>query len=347
MLSFDLAHRPVYKRYYREVVIALSRVFYSNCLIKEVLHFVVDHPDQQPRLVVERELSCTGPSKALKILKEKKLLASVGEIGVQLWDLSTLEQVKWIEISPMYLCAAIFSDEKTVVVGRDCLHFWDIETGKKVRELPCLSQTRMLALNEDESILAGADFFSKINLYNVASGELLRTLESPTAYPAIEFSLTKSIMHVFRDGDIYKLNTESGDSQILYSVKQLEIDAIKEYPGSLLVSVYHKQVFGYQKPVSPHKGPPNELELWDLATKEKRWTSHHKTRLTGIFDIGRCVVSGGEREAINLWDLETGGLLASYYGGNDRAFIRFEITPDRQRLIASTNAGLIMVFNLS
>jgi len=338
MLSFDLVHRPLYQRYYREVVIALSRVFYSNCLIAEVLHFVLH---KEPDLVVERELSCYGPSKALKIFKNSNLLASVGEIGLQLWDLSTLEQLKWFEISPMFLCAAIFSDEKTVVVARDSLHFWDIETEEKVRQLPCLPRTRMLALNKDETILAGADFGDNINLYNVASGKLLRTLKSPSAYPSVKFSLNKSTLWIVRDGDIYKVNTESGNHETLYSTTHAEVNSIMEfYPGSLLIAFRHKEEFFRLKK------RPNELELWDLATKQKIWSSYPKTSVSGVFETSRCMVTGGEREALNLWDLETGAQLAGYYGGSDRAFCRFEITPDRQRLIASTNAGLIMVFNL-
>jgi len=342
MLSFDLVQRPLYQRYYREVVIALSRVFYSNCLIAEVLNFVLH---KEPDLVVERELNCYGPSKALKIFKNSNLLASVGEIGLQLWELSTLEQLKWFEISPMFLCAAIFSDEKTVVVGRDSLHFWDIETEEKVREVPCLPRTRMLALNEDETILAGADFGYKINLYNVGSGELLRTLKSPSAYPAIKFSMNKPTLHCVRDGYVYKVNTESGNHETLYSTVNAEVNAIMEfYPGSLLVAVRHQPVLRLNE--RPNDRPKNEMEMWDVATDKKRWSCHPKTRVSGVFDASRCIVTGGEREALNLWDLETGDQLAGYYGGNDRAFCRFEITPDRQRLIATTNAGLIMVFNL-
>jgi len=323
-------------------VIALSRVFYSNCLIAEVLNFVLH---KEPDLVVERELNCYGPSKALKIFKNSNLLASVGEIGVQLWELSTLEQKKWFEISPMFLCAAIFSDEKTVVVGRDYLHFWDIETEQSVRKVKCLPRTRMLELNEDETILAAADFGYRINLYNVESGELLRTLKSPSAFPNIKFSLNKPTLHIVREGYIYKVNIESGNHEEVYSTVNAEVNAIMEfYPGSLLIAVSHNQLLTLNQ--RPKELPKNELQMWDLATWQKRWSCHPKTTVSGIFEASRCMVTGGEREALNLWDSETGAQLAGYYGGNDRAFCRFEITPDRQRLIASTNAGLIMVFNL-
>jgi len=333
MLSFDLIHPPDYERYYRQVVTALSRVFYSSALIAEVLHFVLH---KKPELVVERELGCYGPSKALKVFKNSNLLVSVGEIGVQLWELSTLEQLKWFEIEPMFLCAAIFSDEKHVVVGRDTLDFWDIQTEKRVRQWkhPCLNKTRILALTEDEKILAGANFGKKISLWNVESGELLRTLESCTSYPTIKFSLKDSTLHIVHNGDIHEMNTTNGDLIKLISNRESEVTAIKEYPGSLLF-VHHTAL-----------SRSSDLVFWDFATNKIKWSNRENTEVSGIFDTGKCLVSGGSRESITLWNSETGRLLTGYIGGKDRSFCRFDISPDRQRLIASTNAGLIMVFNL-
>jgi len=333
MLSFDLLHPPDFESYYRQVFNGLSSVFYSSALVSEVLAFVLR---DKPNLVVEREVSCYGVSKALKTFTQSNRLISVGEIGVQLWELPSFRELKYFEIAPMYLCAAIFSDEKTVVVGNDTLDFWDIETEKRVRQIDdCHHQTRMLALTEDEKILAGANFGKKINIWNVESGKLLKTLESADSYPTIQFSLDHTTLHVVTNGNIYEMNTTNGElNRIDFHFR--EVTAINELSGSLLLTVLHK-VFSRS----------SDVEVWDFSKKELKWSSSHNAKVSGIFDIGTSVVSGGQRESLKLWDIETGRLLTEYAGGKDRSFARFDITPDRRRLIAATNAGLIIIFNLS
>jgi WD40 repeat protein len=333
MLSFDLVHPPDFQKYHRQVVIALSRVFYSSALISEVLQFILQ---EKAELVVEREIRCIGPSRALKIFKESNMLVSVGEIGVQQWDLSSFQELKHFDINPIFLCAVIFSDAKTVVVGNLTLDFWDTETEKMVRSIPCRRNTRMLALTKDEKLLAGANFFNKITIWNVESGELLTTLDSASGFPLIQFfTQDDSRLHVANYGDVYEMNAISGELKELYSDRNREVKVIKELPGSLLVTVNHQA----------RKGS-SDLEVWDFKRRKIKWSSVHNAEVSGIFNSRTFVISSGERESVKLWDIETGRLLSEYYGGQDRSFIKFEITPDRQKLIAATNAGLIMIFTL-
>jgi len=337
MLSFDLVHPPDFESYYLQVFAGLSSIFYSTALVTEVLDFILR---DKPNLVVERHVSCYGVSKALKSFTQSNVLISVGEIGVQLWELPSFRELKYFEIAPMYFCAAIFSDEKTVVVGNDTLDFWDIETEKRVRQIACHHQTRMLALTKDEKILAGANFGKKINIWDVESGKLLRTLESADSIPTIQFSLDTTTLHVVTNGNIYEMNTNNGELKRIDfdfgEVTAIKVTAINELSGSLVLTVLDQDF-----------SRSSNLEVWDFSKKELKWSSSHNAKVSGIFDIGTSVVSGGQRESLKLWDIETGRLLTDYAGGKDRSFARFDITPDRRRLIAATNAGLIIIFNLS
>lgn len=338
MLSFDLVDPPDFQNYCQQVAAALSPYFWSPLLLNEVLQFILHG---KPEIVVECELNCFGPSKALKTFKHTDLLVSVGEIGVELWELSYFRRIKYFEIEHMYLCAAIFSDEKTVVVANETLDFYDIATEKKLRQIPCQQKIRILTLTEDEKILAGASFGRNIDFWNVQSGKLIRTLDSSAACADILFSLDDTTLHIVHHGDILQMNAATGEVTPLYSDNDGEVTAIQEFPGPLLLTANHKRD-RYKR-----NQRWTEVTLWDLTTYRRTWAKPHGAKVISVCDMGTSVVSGGERETVRLWDLETGDLLTQYDGGRQRAFKRFALTPDRRRLVAATNAGIIVIFNLS
>jgi serine/threonine protein kinase len=107
-----------------------------------------------------------------------KMLASVGDEGLKLWDVLTDTQLSFNK-GTGYASTVMFSPDGKMLVtaGLDGTNWWDVATGKLIRNVTEVNGP--VAYSPDGKILAGKGWLNGylIKFLDVQSGKLLRTAE--------------------------------------------------------------------------------------------------------------------------------------------------------------------------
>ena len=254
------------------------------------------------------------------------LVSASSEGIIKLWDVSTGENTTTFEGS---VFAAFSPDGTTIVSASDNgrIKLWDVSTGEEFSAFMDGSpEVLFVEFSPDGNTIASGSY-QKVELWDVASGQITATLEHPSRVDFVAFSpdgatlVSKShrFVHVWDVATRTEISTLEGDGVIAFSPD-----------GATLA---------YQT------GEP--IRLWDIAAKQEIGTINLiALSAMAIAPDGATLASGHQGGDIVMWDMES----QTYTGiltGNREKILSLSFSPDGTRLASGSNEGTVELFDTS
>lgn len=154
-----------------------------------------------------------------------------------------------------------------------------------------------LTFSSDGQLLAGADQFGNVRIWNVVSGSIEKTLTTPSETTAMVFAPNGQTLAIAdRDNTILIWNLQTGLAQGKFQKQDAAINALAFSPnGQWLAS----------------GSDDRTIVLWQLVTgKSKRTFKGHDQTVTSLAfsPDGRLLASGSGNASVVLWEVGTGKL---------------------------------------
>jgi WD40 repeat protein len=196
-----------------------------------------------------------------------------------------------------------------------------------------------LAISPDNNILASGSVDNTIKLWNLVTGEQIRTLkEHSNSVRAIAISPDgKTLASGSNDETIKLWNLATGELIRNLKGHSSWVRAIAISPdGKILVS-----------------GSDDEtIKLWNLTTgelirtlKENSESAYHSVYAVAISPDGKSVASGTYGNTIKLWNLATGELIRTLKG-HSNSVNAIAISPDGKSVASASDDRSIKLWNL-
>jgi WD40 repeat protein len=260
----------------------------------------------------------------------KTLLSSSNDKTVRLWDVQTgqllhlltghRDRVKCAGISPDGQILLSGSTDATVKAW-DCSQLPAKKTGDSKKTGDCrytikasskaltLVQTLPVNPNPDRSCFATGAEHGKISLWNLKTGEWIRTIQAHQS-PVLTLAFSS-------DG---RMLASGGQNS---TIKLWDLDSGTEQPVYVIPHAHLSQVLSLaissQTQTLISSGADRTIKLWDLATGKKK-SPHILTGHAGrvwcvaISPDGTKIASASGDYTVKLWDLATGKLLQTFTG---------------------------------
>ncbi len=148
--------------------------------------------DVARRALVTTLPAATGAVWSVTFTPEGRQLVTAGQSGVTIWDCATWQPVRHLpgQTASLALSAPLLASVEVSFFywwqPPGAVTVWNYATGEKLRTFPKPGRTAALA--PDGSVLAVAGLERGVDLWEVTTGILLRTIESTNAVRGLEFS---------------------------------------------------------------------------------------------------------------------------------------------------------------
>src|SRR5262249_12616116 len=165
-----------------------------------------------------------------------------------------------------------------------------------------------VAITPDGKVLASSGHCDRVQLWDVASGKVLREIEHQQ--PSNDFTLAVAFSP---DGKVLA----SGSSES--AIRLWDVATGKELPqfhgkrlgfgGKWSYGILCSFTFSPDNRMLAVGGSDGKIHLWDVATSKKirLFEGHSRTVLSLTFSAdGKTLASGGEDATLRLWDVATG-----------------------------------------
>ena len=235
-----------------------------------------------------------------------RILACSRVDGIQLWDPHAGRLIKTMDMKKVIFSTAYSPDNVTFACKTSEGNVWflDANTGEHntIRLIGHTEDISSLDFNRDGSILASGGYDNTICLWNVATGELRKTLEGHTDnVQHVAFSPTGLILaSASDDGTIQLWDINTGEVSRTLAGHADRIRHVAFSPtGLILVST----------------GSDGTIRLWNTHTAEplKTITPALGAFFTVYAPDGNTLAST-DRKVIHLWDTHSGELLRTFTG---------------------------------
>jgi uncharacterized protein with WD repeat len=230
------------------------------------------------------------------------LASSSRDRTIRLWDLGSGQEVHAFSTHEVDLNGIAFAPDGSLLASADAI--WDVETFQVVHALERgRSVPGHVAFSPDGSLLAVQLADQAIRLWDVASGQVVRTLEEQTD-SALFFSIEFS-----PDGALLAAGGRDGTVR-LWDVASAQTAGILEHGHEIHV---HDVAFSPDGRLLASAGIDYAVRLWDLASGQTDHTLRHQDGLYGVTfsPDGSLLASAGCDRTVKLWDVASGRLLHS------------------------------------
>ena len=281
-----------------------------------------------------------GPVWSIDFAKDGKTLAAgIGDGSVRLWDIEKKEVVRsfnahignvWnVKFHPTLDLFATAGDDTWVKL-------WDLKTFDLKQGWKLDNTVRAIAFAPDGETLAAGDRDGGLYIYDVQTGEKLRSIElERTTILGVDYSSDGKLLatvgsdktvKVFDSGSLEQRQNFTGHKGPIYSVAFA--------PSSpLLASV------GFQSDTWIWNADTGESVLQIAGQGGDNWA-------VGFCGEERHLITGGQDGTAKLWSLEDGGNVASLYG-HTAAVHDIALDHERKRIATSSRDGTIRVWDAS
>lgn len=203
-----------------------------------------------------------------------------------------------------------------------------VQTG----HISCVSE---VAFSPDGKTLASGSWDNSVKLWDVASGQEVKSLEGHTGW----------VWSVAFSPDGKTLASGSGDKTIrLWSVESGEV--IKTLDGH--TDWVQPIAFSPDGKLLASGGRDNTIRLWNIASGQQIeiLTSHTDWVYAVAFSPdGKRLASGGSDNTIKLWEVATGREIKSF-NGHTQTVLSLTFSPDRKTLVSGSTDQTIRLWNL-
>ncbi|MFO0807290.1 MAG: WD40 repeat domain-containing protein [Gemmataceae bacterium] len=250
------------------------------------------------------------------ILPDSKTLATVAGATIRLWDTSTGRELLEKNDHPQNVGALAVSQDGRLVVssghGERSLRIWEVATGKEIRRCMGLDVgSDEVGISHDGQYAAACERGGAIRVWNVATGQLLRTINAGNEATLLRFTI---------EGLGTAPYTSSGPSAV--RVWNCASGAVIREPrepvpfglAALLASV-DGRLFAVERKMADGRNRGSALDNFVFRSWEggdergiRTFRGHTGALLTAVVSAdGRTLATRANDNSIRLWETATGG----------------------------------------
>ncbi len=228
-------------------------------------------------------------------------LASVGQdCQLKLWDIKTNKCIQILQENTSELSAVAWRPDSNTIASSSngAIQLCSIETGKLISTLEHGSEIQTIAWSSDGQILASGSNDSTIKLWNVNTGDRIKTLTGHSdSVKAIAFSPDDETLASSSDDRTIKLwDVATGKYFQTWREHNDTVNSIALSPD---------------EPILVSGSRNRTIKFWNVYTGQCLKTISEQATVTSVVfsPDGKTVASGSQDGQIKLWDVETGECL--------------------------------------
>lgn len=263
------------------------------------------------------------------------LVSSSQDMNIRVWDVSSGQEVHAFRMRSVDMSDIDILAKRSLLASAEAI--WDLDRMQEVHTLERGSPLpASVAFAPDGAVLALGLFGQQITLWDVATGQRMRTFEKR------EENRTKR-MDFAPDGAILAAGVIDGTVR-LFDVASGRIVRILKYAGETDI---HDLAFSPDGKYLASGGRVPAVILWDVASGQVvRKFGLTDNSISMAFSPGGTVLAsaGGSEHEVRLWDVESGELLHAL-PHNDQ-LMRVAFSPDGRLLAAGCFDNQVYVWGI-